>query len=77
LPWTSCPDHYEALLFLVGEGVEASFVEHHRELTRDAAGAVALLYQSLKDRAAAPLDEIQRFVMQSVWTMFAEDVSPS
>jgi hypothetical protein len=40
------------LLFLVGEGVEASFVEHHRELTRDAAGAVALLYQSLKDRAA-------------------------
>lgn len=68
------PDHYEALLFLVGEGVRASFVEHHRELTRDAAKAVALLYQSLKDRAAAPLDDIQRFIMQSVWTMFAEDI---
>lgn len=66
------PDHYESLLFLVSESAEASFIEHHRELTRDAAKAVALLYQSVKDRAAAPLDEIQRFVMQSVWTMFAE-----
>ncbi len=68
------PDNYEALLFLAGENVEASFVEHHRELTREAAETVALLYQALKDRGAAPLDEIQRFVMQSVWTMFAEDL---
>lgn len=68
------PDHYEALLFLAGGGLNASFVEHHRELTRSAAQLVALLYQSLKDRGAAPPDEIQRFTMQCVWTMFAEDL---
>jgi len=68
------PEKYEALFFLAGEGFEASFVEHHRELTRDAAAAVAKLYQSLVDRSAAPVDEIQRFAMQSVWAMFAEDL---
>jgi hypothetical protein len=68
------PEKYEALFFLAGEGFEASFVEHHRELTRDAAAAVARLYQSLVDRSAAPVDEIQRFTMQSVWAMFAEDL---
>jgi hypothetical protein len=68
------PEKYEALLFLAGESVEASFVEHHRELTREAAASVATLYQSLVDRSAAPVDEIQRFVMQSVWAMFAEDL---
>lgn len=66
------PDHYEALLFLAGGTTEASFVEHHRELTRAAAERVAQLYQSLKDRNAAAPDELQRFVMQCVWTMFAE-----
>ncbi|MGI8881466.1 MAG: DNA methyltransferase [Jatrophihabitans sp.] len=68
------PDRYEALLFLTGEAAEASFVEHHRELTRDAAKAMAELYQSLRERGAAAPDEIQRFTMQSVWTMFAEDL---
>ena len=32
------------------------------------------MYQSLGDRSAAPLDEIQRFTMQTVWTLFAEDL---
>ncbi len=68
------PEKYEALLFLAGESVEASFVEHHRELTREAAASVATLYQSLVVRSAAPVDEIQRFTMQSVWAMFAEDL---
>lgn len=68
------PDHYEALLFLAGEGQEPSLVEHHLALTTSAAEAVAALYQSLKDRAAAPMDEVQRFTMQCVWTMFAEDL---
>lgn len=68
-------EHYEALLFLAGEHVEASYVEHHRALTQDAAEAVALLYQSLQDRGAASPDEIQRFTMQCVWTMFAEDLA--
>jgi len=68
------PDRYEALQFLSGPTLAPVFVDHHRELTRDAAGKVAALYQSLKDRAAAPLDEIQRFTLQAVWTLFAEDL---
>ncbi|HET7734554.1 MAG TPA: DNA methyltransferase [Nocardioidaceae bacterium] len=68
------PDHYEALGFLLGEGQEASFVEHHRALTLDAAAAVSTLYHSLKDRDAAPADVLIRFVMQIVWTLFAEDL---
>lgn len=68
------PDRYEALQFLSGPTLEPIFVDHHRELTRDAAGKIAALYQSLKDRAAAPLDEIQRFTLQCVWTLFAEDL---
>ena len=34
---------------------------------------IAQLYRSLADRVAAPADEIQRFVMQAVWCLFAED----
>jgi hypothetical protein len=68
------PDKYEALLFLAGTAAEPSFVDHHRELTKDAAGTVARMYQSLVDRGAAPPDEIQRFTMQCVWTLFAEDL---
>ncbi len=69
------PDRYEALGFLSGPGVEASFVQHHRQLTKEAAQTVALLFESLTGRSAAPVDEVQRFVMQVVWTMFAEDLA--
>lgn len=69
------PERPEALLFLRGPEIAPSFVEHHRQLTTDAAAAVAAVYQSLKDRAAAPLDEIQRFTIQSVWVLFAEDLA--
>ncbi len=68
------PEHYEALGFLVGEGLEASFVEHHQALTLDAARAMSTLYHSLKDRVAAPPEELTLFVMQCVWTLFAEDL---
>lgn len=68
------PDRYDALAFLAGPGVEPSFVEHHRQLTKEAAGKMAQLFESLVDRSAAPVDELQRFVMQSIWTMFAEDL---
>src|ERR1700733_965969 len=66
------PDHYDVLGFLSGPGVEPSFLEHHRTLTEEAAKTVAHLFESLKDRVAAPADEIQRFTMQAVWTLFAE-----
>jgi hypothetical protein len=68
------PDHYEALGFLLGEGYEASFVEHHKELTLDAASLMSMLFHDLADRAAAPPDVLARFVMQCVWTFFAEDL---
>lgn len=68
------PDRYDALAFLAGPNVEPSFTEHYRELTRDAARLVAEVFHSLADRSAAPIEEIHRFVLQSVWCMFAEDL---
>lgn len=68
------PDRYDALAFLAGANVEPVFIEHHRELTREAAQKVAEVYHSLADRSAAPAGELQRFVLQSVWCMFADDL---
>jgi len=62
------------LAFLAGPAVEPVFVEHHRALTTQAAEKVALAYHAMADRSAAPIDELQRFVLQSVWCMFAEDL---
>ncbi len=68
------PDRYESLAFLAAPNLVPSFVDHYRELTKEAAASIARLYQSLKDRSAAPIDEVQRFVMQTVWSLFAEDL---
>ena len=68
------PDRHEALMFLASPSLGASFAEHYKELTREAARTIATLYQSLADRSAAPIDEVQRFTMQCVWTLFAEDL---
>ncbi|WP_299169388.1 DNA methyltransferase [uncultured Arthrobacter sp.] len=68
------PDKYDSLLFLADTSVEPVFAEHHRQLTREAAQHVASLFTSLADRSAAPIDEIQRFVLQSIWCLFAEDL---
>lgn len=68
------PQRYEALMFLAGPALVPSFLEHHKELTAAAAQNIAAVYGSLVDRSAAPLDEIQRFTMQTVWTLFAEDL---
>ncbi|NKS78102.1 hypothetical protein GS539_20165 [Rhodococcus hoagii] len=68
------PDRYETLMFLTGPEQLPSFLEHHKELTTRAADTIAEVYQSLVDRSAAPPDEIIRFTMQSIWTMFAEDL---
>lgn len=69
------PQRYEALMFLTGPEVAPSFLEHHKELTAVAARTVAEVHQSLLERSAAPPDEIIRFTLQSVWTMFAEDLN--
>jgi hypothetical protein len=68
------PDRYDALAFLAGPHLEPNFSEHYRELTREAAKVVAGVYQSLVDRAAALQRDVQRFILQSVWCMFADDL---
>ncbi|WP_248583034.1 DNA methyltransferase [Nocardioides sp. InS609-2] len=68
------PDRYDALAFLSGPTVEPNFTEHYRELTKEAAKTVAETYQALVGRAAAPGPVLQRFILQSVWCMFAEDL---
>lgn len=73
-PLSELPDRYEALSFLAGPAVEPNFTEHYRELTAEAARAVAEVYHSLRDRAAAPPTEVHRFILRSVWCMFAEDL---
>lgn len=73
-PLAELPDRYDALLFLQSQTSEPVFAEHRRALTTEAARHIADLYTSLADRAAAPIDEIQRFTMQLVWCLFAEDL---
>jgi len=73
-PLSELPDRYDSLLFLQSETTEPVFSEHRRALTTEAAQHIAELYTSLADRAAAPIDEIQRFTMQLVWCLFAEDL---
>lgn len=66
------PDHYDALLFLAGR--EPVFVGGHVAVTRDAVRFVTDLYQNLRERRAADLDELRDFVLQCVWCLFAEDL---
>lgn len=73
-PIDELPEKYDALMFLADTAQEPVFSEHHRTLTRDAAVTMARLFTSLSDRLAAPADEIQRFILQSVWCLFAEDL---
>ncbi|MGH7642542.1 MAG: type IIL restriction-modification enzyme MmeI [Candidatus Dormibacteria bacterium] len=65
-------DRYEALLFLGGQ--QPLFLAHHRHLTTAAAERVALLNETLSERAAAEPAVIRRFLLQSVWCLFAEGV---
>jgi hypothetical protein len=73
-PLAELPDRYDALLFLQSQTVEPVFAEHRRTLTSEAATHLGVLYNLLADRGAAPIDEIQRFTMQAVWCLFAEDL---
>jgi hypothetical protein len=68
------PDKFEALMFLQQGDVEPIFSDQRRELTTEAAEHIAQLYTSMADRGAAPVTDIQRFTMQLVWCMFAEDL---
>ena len=66
------PDHLDALLFLAGR--QPVFVHDQTEVTREAVSLVTDAYRRLQDRAAADLDVLREFVLQSVWAMFAEDM---
>jgi len=66
------PDRYEALLFLAGR--EPVFSGGHEDLTRETVSRVVEVYQRLRERQAAPPEELRDFILQVVWCMFAEDL---
>lgn len=66
------PDNLDVLNFLVGRN--PVFEGGGAELTREAVALVTDLYQRLQDRGAADLDVLRDFVLQCVWSMFAEDL---
>jgi hypothetical protein len=68
------PDRLDALLFLAGGHREPVFLETQEAVTRVAVSHVTGLYQRLLERRAAPSDVLRDFVLQSVWSMFAEDL---
>jgi hypothetical protein len=68
---TELPENCDALLFLAER--RPGFFAHDR-LTRDAVALVTDLYGQLEEREAADDGVLQDFVLQVVWSMFAEDL---
>ena len=69
---TELPDRAESLLFLAGR--KPLFGGPGAAVTEQAAQHMVELYFSLLERKAAPPAELRRFVVQTVWTLFAEDI---
>ena len=63
---------YDALLFLAGE--EPVFVGGHAAVTSGAAHLVTELNGRLAERRCGGPDERRDFILQCVWSMFAEDL---
>lgn len=66
------PDNLDVLNFLAGRN--PVFEGAGADVTREAVVLVTDLYQRLQDRDAAELDTLRDFVLQCVWSMFAEDL---
>jgi hypothetical protein len=66
------PDRYDALLFLAGQ--EPVFVDGHAAVTSGAARMVTELNGRLAERRCGGPDERRDFILQCVWSMFAEDL---
>ena len=66
------PDRFEALLFLLGD--EPLFDANRAAVTIEAVGKLAELFRSLDERGEGGPDEQHLFVLQCVWSMFAEDL---
>lgn len=73
LPLADLPSRYTALNFLFPDDPEPLFGNDREEVSRVAAAKVAALFRSLVARGV-PRDEAQRFVLQAVVAMFAEDI---
>lgn len=69
---TELPDRYSALNFLFPENPQPVFNNNRIEVTRAAASHVASAFSSLVARGI-PRDDAQRFILQCVVAMFAED----
>lgn len=65
-------DRYDALQFLAGEA--PVFVGGHASITTDAAQHLAALNAALADRREGGPDDRRAFLLQCVWSMFAEDL---
>jgi len=66
------PDRLDALLFLAGR--EPVFVDGQEEVTRYAVDLVTQLYTRLRERRADEPEVLRDFLLQCVWSMFAEDL---
>jgi hypothetical protein len=68
-------EHPEALRFMLGKKPE--FGKNMVEITEEAAAEISALYRSIlarRDRSGATEEDIQRFVLQCVLCLFAEDI---
>jgi hypothetical protein len=70
---TDLPKRHEVLNFLFPDERPPLFGNDRVAVTRAAADKVALVFQSLVARKV-PREEAQRFILQSVAAMFAEDI---
>lgn len=66
------PDRYTSLLFLTGD--EPVFAARQESVTLEAVGKLADLFQQLEQRSEGDPQSRRRFVLQTVWCMFAEDL---
>ena len=71
-PLTELPDRVESLLFLAGK--KPIFGGPGTAVTEQAAEHMVKLYFSLLERRAVQPEELRRFIVQTVWTLFAEDL---
>ena len=72
LELSELPEQYDALQFLAGD--EPVFTGGQAALTREAVEHVTEIYHRLGERQAAAPDVLRDFLLQSVWSMFAEDL---
>lgn len=66
------PDRYTSLLFLAGD--EPVFNARQEGVTLEAVGKLAELFQQLEQRNEGDPQSRRRFILQTVWCMFAEDL---